>query len=296
MATQGSSRPRGNPQVRRRQGEGRLQRHRRRAARQVPAQGQVRGRRRQRLRLLRRGVRLGLRRRHLRQHPSDRLAARLPGRAGPAGPEHPSQGALGRRRRFLPGRIHQRRRQPVPGLPAPDLEAGAEARREARLPGDDRHGVRVVQLPRNAAELGGQEGRGAGNADAGHVRLLAAAREPEPRVLQRAHGRDAGLRRADRGAAHRDRPRRLRSRHRFQRSAGAGRPRHPVQDRRQGDRLALRHHAQLHGQVEPAVPGLQRPHPPEPVGWQGQPVLRRQEPAQDEQAVRELSGRPGGIA
>ena len=44
-----------------------------------------------------------------------------------------------------------------------------------------------------------------------------------------------------------------------------GRPRDPVQDRRQGDRRALRHHAELHGQVEPAVSGLQRPHPPEPV-------------------------------
>jgi hypothetical protein len=45
-----------------------------------------------------------------------------------------------------------------------------------------------------------------------------------------------------------------------------------------GDRQALRHHAQLHGQVEPAVPGLQRPHPPEPVRRQEQPVLRRESP------------------
>jgi glutamine synthetase len=63
-----------------------------------------------------------------------------------------------------------------------------------------------------------------------------------------------------------------------QRRAGTGRPRHPVQDRRQGDRQALRRHAQLHGQVEPAVPGLLRAHPPEPVGRQDQPVLRREEP------------------
>jgi glutamine synthetase len=41
--------------------------------------------------------------------------------------------------------------------------------------------------------------------------------------------------------------------------------------------------------------GLQRPHPPEPVGRQDQPVLRREEPAQDEQAVRKLPGRPGGL-
>ena len=100
----------------------------------------------------------------------------------------------------------------------------------------------------------------------------------EPRVLQRADGRDAGLRRADRGPAHRDRARRLRG------GASAFREALEQADRAilfktgaQGDRHALRHHAELHGQVEPAVPGLQRPHPPEPVGRQGQPVLRRQE-------------------
>ena len=68
---------------------------------------------RQRLRLLRRGVRLGLRRHHLRQRPGHRLAARLSRRAGAAGPEHPSPGALGRRRRFLPRRVRQCRRQPL---------------------------------------------------------------------------------------------------------------------------------------------------------------------------------------
>jgi glutamine synthetase len=57
------------------------------------------------------------------------------------------------------------------------------------------------------------------------------------------------------------------------RGAGAGRPRHPVQDRHQGDRRAFRHHAQLHGQAAPEPAGLQRPHPPEPVGRQDQPVL-----------------------
>ena len=45
------------------------------------------------------------------------------------------------------------------------------------------------------------------------------------------------------------------------------------------DRRPLRHHAELHGQVERGLSGLQRPHPPEPEGRQGrqgQPVLRRQ--------------------
>ena len=45
-------------------------------------------------------------------------------------------------------------------------------------------------------------------------------------------------------------PGRLRGGDRLRRGARAGRPRDPVQDRRQGDRRALRHHAELHGQVE----------------------------------------------
>jgi hypothetical protein len=39
-----------------------------------------------------------------------------------------------------------------------------------------------------------------------------------------------------------------------------------VQGRRQGDRRPLRHHPQLHGQMEPAVSGLQRPPAPVAVG------------------------------
>ncbi len=48
----------------------------------------------------------------------------------------------------------------------------------------------------------------------------------------------------------------------FSEALEAGRPRDPVQDRRQGDRLALRHHAELHGEMERAVSGLLGPHPP----------------------------------
>ena len=43
---------------------------------------------------------------------------------------------------------------PLRRLPAPDPEAGAGARRKARLPGDDRHGVRVVQLPARRRRAG----------------------------------------------------------------------------------------------------------------------------------------------
>ena len=47
----------------------------------------------------------------------------------------------------------------VRALPAPDAQACSEARREARRAGADRHGVRVVQLRRDAADLGRKEGR-----------------------------------------------------------------------------------------------------------------------------------------
>ena len=147
-----------------------------------------------RLRLLRRGLRLGLARRLLRQHPGHRLAARLPRRAGAAGPGHRAPRALGRRRALLPGRVRQRRRHALPGVPAPDAEARAAARREAGLRADGRHGVRVVQLRRDAAELGRQAGRRARADHARHVRLLAAAHEPTNReLLQCADGRDAAF-------------------------------------------------------------------------------------------------------
>ena len=73
------------------------------------------------------------------------------------------------------------------------------------------------------------------------------------------------FRRADRGPAHRNRARRLRGRDHLQRSDGGRRPGDAVQVERQGDRCALRHHAELHVQVEPAVPRLLGARPPEPV-------------------------------
>ena len=57
----------------------------------------------------------------------------------------------------------------------------------------------MVQLRRDAAELGREAWRGSNPADAGHVRLLAATHGRQPAVLQRADGRHARLRRAARG-------------------------------------------------------------------------------------------------
>ena len=121
---------------------------------------------------------------------------------------------------------------------------------------DVRHGIRMVQLRRDAAVVGRQGLCAAADDHAGHVRLLAAARQPEPRFLQGADGRDGRFRHPDRGPAHRDRSRRLRSGDPVLRGARSRRPRDTVQDRRQGDRRALRDHAELHGQVEcRSIPG-----------------------------------------
>ena len=208
--------------IRRAEGQGRVQRHRRRAARQVSAHGQVPRRRRaapnggfgfcdvvfgwdSQRPVLRQHAVTGW------QHGFPDALARLDldtSRRVPWDDDVP----------FFLGDFVNADGSP-PGVPAPDLEARAEARRQARLRGDGRHGVRVVQLPRDAAELGRQARPAPHDADAGHVRLLAAAHGRQPRVLQRADGRDAGVRRADRGPAHRDRPRRLRGGDRLQRSA-----------------------------------------------------------------------------
>ncbi len=103
-------------------------------------------------------------------------------------PRHAAHRALGRRRAVLPRRLrHPQGRQggAAADLPAAGAEARAEARREARRHPDVRDGVRVVQLPRDAAILGGQAGRRADADHAGDVRLLAAARQREPRASSR---------------------------------------------------------------------------------------------------------------
>ncbi len=81
--------------------------HRRRAARQVPAQGKVLRGSRRRLRLLRRGVRLGHDGRHLRQHDAHRLAQGLSGRARQDRSRHLPERALGWRRAVLPRRVRR---------------------------------------------------------------------------------------------------------------------------------------------------------------------------------------------
>ena len=243
------------PQRPRQPRQGRRLGHRRRAARQVSAQGQVLFGRRRRFRLLRRRVRLGHDGRHLRQHDADRLAQGISRRAREDRPRHVPDRAVGRRRAVLPRRIRRpERRQgsPAADLPAAGAEARAEARREAGLHRDVRDGVRVVQFLRNAAVLGREKRRRADDDHAGDVRLFAVARQRESRVLRGADERDGRIRRADRGPPHRDRPRRLRGGDPVLRSPRSGRPRHPVQDRGEGDRLALRDHAELHGEVESA--------------------------------------------
>ena len=247
MTTPDSRAPRAHrrSQERQQQGQGRGQRHRRRPARQVPAHRQVPRRRRagagRRLRLLRRRVRLGRRRPDLRQHHAHRLAARLSGRARAPRPGDAAQRAVGRQRAVLPRRVRQRRRHAVADLPAPDAEARARRapRRSGFAPmcGMEFEWFNFAETPQSWAA---KQRRRPGADHARHVRLLAAAHEPQARVLQRADGRDARLRRADRGPAHRDRAGRLRGRDRVRRGARAGRPLDPVQDRRQGDRRALR--------------------------------------------------------
>jgi len=97
------------------------------------------------------------------------------------------------------------------------------------------------QLRRDAAFLGAEKGRRPDAADARHVRLLTAARERQPRFFN-ALMDSCCLRRADRRAAHRDRPAST-SGHPVFRRARVRRPRRAVQDRREGDRRAVRDHA-----------------------------------------------------
>ena len=155
------------------------------------------GARRRRLRLLRRRVRLGHERSVLRQHDADRLAQGLSRRAGADRPRHLAARALGRRRAVLPRRL--RRAEERQGSAASDLSAAgaqarAQARRKAWRAADVRHGVRMVQLRRDAAVVGRQGLCAPADDHAGHVRLFAAARQPEPRVLQGADGRDGRIR------------------------------------------------------------------------------------------------------
>ncbi len=65
----------------------------------------------------------------------------------------------------------------------------------------------------------------------------------------------------------------------FSEALEAGRPRIAVQGRREGNRRALRHHAELHGEMEPAVSGLLGALPSIAVRRQEEPVPRRERAA-----------------
>jgi glutamine synthetase len=167
---------------------------------------------------------------------------------------------------------------PFAGVPAADAEARAQARREAGRAAHGRHGVRVVQLQGNARQLGCQAGRGPADLTPGMfgysllrmnenreffnalmdqmaafgVPIEGLHTETGPGVYEAAIAFSEALEQADRAILFKTGAKEI------------------------GQQL--RHHAQLHGQVEPGLPGLQRAHPPEPVRRQEQPVLRREEP------------------
>jgi glutamine synthetase len=66
---------------------------------------------------------------------------------------------------------------PYPVCPRQTLKRVLKRAEKLGFAADGRHGVRVVQLRRDAAELGRQAGRRPGDHHAGHVRLFAAAHE-----------------------------------------------------------------------------------------------------------------------
>ena len=243
-------------------------------------------------------LRLGRAGRLLRQHAGHRLAARLSRRAGAPRPGHRAPRALGRRRAVLPGRVRQRRRHAASrSARARRSSACCSARREAGLRADGRHGVRVVQLRRDAAELGRQEGRGPRADHAGHVRLLAAAHanqnreffnalmddmaafgvpieglhtETGPGVYEVAIAFSEALEQADRAILFKTGAKEIGTRFGIMPSFMAKWSQRTTRAARATSTRACR-------------------------DGKKQPVLRRQEPRTHEQAVRELPRRPGGL-
>src|SRR5205823_957850 len=164
-------------------------------------------------------------------------------------------------RGFFPRRVRRtkkRSRRAVSARWPAGTETRAEACRAAWRHADVRSRVRMVQLLRDATVLGRQERRGTDADHAGHVRLFVASRKPLARILCRALRRAGGVSRADRGTSYGDRTWRFRGGDCVFRSAGGRRSWPPVQKRRQRNRRALRHHAELHGEMERAISGLLR--------------------------------------
>ena len=168
--------------------------------------------------------------------------------------------------------------EPAPRLPAPGAEARARARREDGL--RRRWSARSTSSstsPRRRSRGPTKKGAAPTTITPGHVRLLAAAREPEPRVLQRADGRDGRLRHSHRGPAHRDRPRRLRGGDPVLRGARGRRPRAALQDRGEGDRrIASGSCRRFMAKWSAQYPGCSGPPAPEPHRRQEEPLLRRE--------------------
>ena len=185
-------RARGGPARRAGQGQDRRHRHRRHPAWQVPGQGEVLLGGEGRPRLLQCRARLGLERRLLRRCALHRLAHRVPRRGrAPRSVDLPPR-PLGRQRRLLPGRVRGGGRcDAALHLSAPAPEDDHRPRDLQGPAARVRHGVRVVQLPRNAPVLARQRLREARAAHARHVRLLDPARRAEPPLHERAPGRAA---------------------------------------------------------------------------------------------------------
>ncbi len=71
---------------------------------------------------------------------------------------------------------------PHPVCPRQVLKRVLKRAEKLGVTADVRHGIRMVQLRRDAAIVGRQGLRAPADDHAGNVRLLAAARQPEPRV------------------------------------------------------------------------------------------------------------------
>ena len=161
---------------------------------------------------------------------------------------------------LLPRRVHRPQRRQgsaASALPAAGAEARAEARREARLHADVRHGVRVVQLRRDAADRGPTRrasARRRSRRACSAIRCCAPTTTREFFKALMTRWRAFGV--PIEGLHTETGPGVYEAAILFSEALEAGRPRRPVQDRREGDRRALRHHAELHGEVEPAISGL----------------------------------------
>ena len=190
-------------------------------------------------------------------------------------PLHLPQRALGRRRALLPRRLRGRPGRPLAVCPRQLLKKVVARARGGRLRGQVPAWSSSGSTSRRRRSRLAAKGYVAPTPlTPGHVRLLARAHRPQPALLHRAHGR-AGAPSASPSRACTPRPGPASSRR-----PSVHRDALEAADRAvlfktggEGDRPALRHHADLHGQVERAAARLQRPHAPEPVDEGGENVF-----------------------